>query len=82
MPTPGNGTNKVGDTPQEILFIVTDGVEDEAVSSGGNCQSSTRECSTMVGSKDWCTPLKNKGITVLDREQGSAWAVPVASVPR
>jgi MHS family alpha-ketoglutarate permease-like MFS transporter len=23
--------------------------------------------------------LKNKGITVLDREQGSAWAVPVAS---
>jgi hypothetical protein len=64
MPTPGNGTNKVGDTPQEILFIVTDGVEDEAVSSGGNCQSSTRECSTMVGSKDWCTPLKNKGIKI------------------
>ena len=32
MPTPGNGTNKAGDTPQEILFIVTDGVEDEDVS--------------------------------------------------
>ncbi len=26
--------------------------------------------------------LKNKGITVLDREQGSAWAVPVSSAPR
>jgi MFS transporter, MHS family, alpha-ketoglutarate permease len=26
--------------------------------------------------------LKNKGITVLDREQGSAWAVPVPSAPR
>ncbi len=33
MPTPGNGTNKAGDTPQEILFIVTDGVEDEIVSA-------------------------------------------------
>jgi MFS transporter, MHS family, alpha-ketoglutarate permease len=26
--------------------------------------------------------LKNKGITALDREQGSAWAVPVSSAPR
>ena len=26
--------------------------------------------------------LKNKGITVLDREQGSAWAVPAASASR
>ena len=29
MPTPGNGTNCAGDTPQEVLFFVTDGVEDE-----------------------------------------------------
>ena len=26
--------------------------------------------------------LKNKSETVLDREQGSAWAVPVSSAPR
>ena len=26
--------------------------------------------------------LKNKAITALDREQGSAWAVPVSSAPR
>ena len=26
--------------------------------------------------------LKNKGVTVLDREQGSAWAVPVSSAAR
>ena len=26
--------------------------------------------------------LKNKGITALDREQGSAWAVSVSSAPR
>ena len=29
IPKPGNGTNQHGDTPQEVLFIVTDGVEDE-----------------------------------------------------
>ena len=29
IPNPGNGTNQPGDTPQEVLFIVTDGVEDE-----------------------------------------------------
>jgi Flp pilus assembly protein TadG len=57
MPTPGNGTNKAGDTPQEILFIVTDGVEDEKV--GGN-----RQQSTMTGAQDWCTSLKTKGIKI------------------
>jgi Flp pilus assembly protein TadG len=57
MPTPGNGTNQPGDTPREILFIVTDGVEDENVA--GN-----RQQSTMTGSQDWCTPLKNKGIEI------------------
>ena len=57
MPTPGNGTNIGGDTPQEILFIVTDGVEDENV--GGS-----RQESTMTGSQDWCTPLKTKGIKI------------------
>ena len=32
MPNPGSGTNNNGDTPQEILFIVTDGVDDAAIS--------------------------------------------------
>src|SRR6185437_13005013 len=27
IPNPGNGTNQPGDTPQKVLFIVTDGVE-------------------------------------------------------
>jgi hypothetical protein len=57
MPTPGNGTNKAGDTPQEILFFVTDGVEDENVGGG-------RQESTMTGTQDWCTPLKTKGIKI------------------
>jgi hypothetical protein len=57
MPVPGNGANRAGDTPQEILFIVTDGVEDENVAGD-------RQQSTMVGTKDWCTPLKTKGIKI------------------
>jgi Flp pilus assembly protein TadG len=55
MPTPGDG--KPGDQPQEILFFVTDGVEDENVNG-------SRQESTMTGTKDWCTPLKNKGIKI------------------
>ena len=29
MPTPGLGSNATGDTPQEVVFLVTDGVEDK-----------------------------------------------------
>jgi Flp pilus assembly protein TadG len=57
MPTPGMGTNQVGDKPQEIMFLMTDGVEDESISGG-------RQQSTMTGTKDWCTPLKTKGIKI------------------
>jgi Flp pilus assembly protein TadG len=55
MPAPGNGTNAVGDKPQEVLFFVTDGVEDESVS--GNRQQS-------VMSNSWCTTIKNRGIRI------------------
>ncbi len=34
MPAPGNGTNQSGDTPQEIMFIITDGMRDETRSIG------------------------------------------------
>lgn len=55
MPNPGNGTNATGDTPQEVLFFVTDGVEDENV-SGGRQQS--------VMDPGWCTTIKNRGIRI------------------
>jgi Flp pilus assembly protein TadG len=55
MPNPGNGTNAAGDTPQEVLFFVTDGVEDENVS--GNRQQS-------LMSNSWCTTIKNRGIRI------------------
>jgi hypothetical protein len=55
MPNPGNGTNANGDTPQEVLFFVTDGVEDETVA--GNRQQS------LMGNAR-CTTIKNRGIRI------------------
>ncbi len=55
MSTPGNGTKNIGDSPQEVLFLVTDGLVDEA-------NGSTRNMSAMGGS--WCTTIKNRGIRI------------------
>jgi Flp pilus assembly protein TadG len=55
MPNPGGGTNTKGDSPQEVLFFVTDGVEDEMV-SGNRVQS--------LMSNSWCTTIKNRGIRI------------------
>jgi Flp pilus assembly protein TadG len=66
MPNPGSGTNNAGDTPQEVLFIVTDGVEDECQSpalnaySGGGC----RQQYLMNSNTDWCSKIKNRGIRI------------------
>lgn len=54
MPNPGGGTNVGNDTPQEVLFVVTDGVEDENVSG-------TR---TYAMSASECTTIKNRGIRI------------------
>ena len=55
MPNPGNGTNANGDTPQEVLFIVTDGVEDESISGNRN---------QSVINTTWCDTVKNRGIRI------------------
>ena len=55
MPNPGNGTNNAGDTPQEVLFFVTDGVEDENVNGG-------RQQSLMSNAQ--CTTIKQRGIRI------------------
>lgn len=78
MPNPGNGTNASGDTPQEVLFIVTDGVVDEGVSSepslsssygsytGSRQQSTVNPLSSSGSAPDtnWCTTIKNRGIRI------------------
>ena len=55
MPNPGSGTSTKGDTPQEVLFLVTDGVEDEDV-SGGRVLS-------VINTAN-CTTIKNRGIRI------------------
>jgi Flp pilus assembly protein TadG len=55
MPNPGSGTNAPGDTPQEVLFFVTDGVEDEMV-SGNRTQS--------LMDNGWCSTIKNRGVRI------------------
>ena len=53
MPAPGDGSG--GAQPQEVLFFVTDGVEDETV--GGGRQQSLMDPS-------WCTTIKSRGIRI------------------
>jgi hypothetical protein len=55
MPNPGNGTNIAGDRPQEVLFFVTDGVEDVT--------SSTARVQSLMD-PSYCTTIKNRGIRI------------------
>ena len=66
VPNPGNGTNQNGDTPQEVLFIVTDGVEDEQ--SGSRLQQAINDLGSAPGGNssgtNWCTTIKNRGVKI------------------
>jgi len=55
MPNPGGGTNSSGDKPQEVLFIVTDGVEDQ--------MSGTSRVQALMD-PSYCTTIKNRGIRI------------------
>ncbi len=55
MPAPGNGTNNSGDKPQEVLFIVTDGLND---------MTPTRTYSPMDWSSTNCAAIKARGIRI------------------
>ena len=69
LPAPGNGTSNPGDTPQEVLFIVTDGVNDEQPADGAVGQT-TSSGGRIYGSidhlisPDQCTAIKNRGIRI------------------
>jgi Flp pilus assembly protein TadG len=68
MPNPGNGTNVANDTPQEVVFLVTDGVEDVNIVT----DPFTKSCSkTKSGNRcqaplDYtiCTTIKAKKIRI------------------
>ena len=58
MPTPGNGTGVNGDKPQEVMFLVTDGVEDE--------QNINRLIQPINGGAgtNYCSLIKARGIKI------------------
>jgi len=60
MPLPGTGTP--ASTPQEVLFIVTDGVDDEVSSSCSQSLDGSR-CQQPFNTT-WCTTVKNRGIQI------------------
>jgi Flp pilus assembly protein TadG len=60
MPNPGLGTPT--STPQEVLFIVSDGVDDEVSSSCSQSLDGNR-CQAPF-STAWCTTVKNRGIQI------------------
>ena len=61
MPNPGNGTNVPGDSPQEVLFFVTDGMEDELI-SGVRVYEQINGPSWST--PNYCTTIKNRGIKI------------------
>jgi Flp pilus assembly protein TadG len=58
MPDPGQGSNVSGDKPQQILFFVTDGVEDE--------QNGARLIQPINAgsSTNYCSEIKSRGIKI------------------
>jgi len=60
MPNPGLGTPN--STPQEVLFIVSDGVDDEVATSCSQTMSGSR-CQAPFDTS-WCTTVKNRGIEI------------------
>ena len=66
IPNPGKGTNASGDTPQEVFFIVTDGVIDEAYPNVGSTDMTVngRTITTISHQYDYCTPLKARGVRI------------------
>jgi hypothetical protein len=64
MPTPGLGSNTSGDTPQEVIFLVTDGVEDKIVTSCPNGSFAGNSRCQQPLDTTICTTIKNRGIKI------------------
>jgi len=60
MPAPGTGA--ASSTPQEVLFIVSDGVDDEVSAACAQALDGTR-CQQPFNTT-WCTTVKNRGILI------------------
>ncbi len=60
MPSPGTGSSS--STPQEVLFLVTDGVDDKISASCSETLDGNR-CQQPFDTT-WCTTEKNRGIRI------------------
>lgn len=66
MPAPGLGSNTAGDTPQEVIFLVTDGVDDWLLTGSQTCinsLASSKRCMQPID-PTICTTIKNRGIRI------------------
>jgi len=61
MPNPGTGSSN--STPQEVLFIVSDGVDDEVNSSSCSQSLDGNRCQQPFNTS-LCTTIKNRGIMI------------------
>ena len=64
MPAPGLGSNSSGDTPQEVVFLVTDGVEDKIAASCPNATFASNSRCQQPLDTTMCTTIKNRGIKI------------------
>lgn len=64
MPTPGLGSNVAGDTPQEVVFLVTDGVEDKISATCPNASFASNSRCQQPLDTTMCTTIKNRGIKI------------------
>ncbi|CCD93482.1 conserved hypothetical protein [Bradyrhizobium sp. ORS 375] len=73
MPAPGSGTNQSGDTPQEVVFLVTDGVEDKLIAKTATCDPNATYPLPSAGTQvrcqqplntAACDTIKNRGIRI------------------
>ena len=64
MPAPGLGSNASGDTPQEVVFLVTDGVEDKISTTCPNASFASHSRCQQPLDTTMCTTIKNRGIKI------------------
>ncbi|GLH75099.1 hypothetical protein SSBR45G_00070 [Bradyrhizobium sp. SSBR45G] len=62
MPDPGTGTNQSSDTPQEVIFLVTDGVEDKLIAKTATCDANATYPLPTAGSQVRCQQPLNTAI--------------------
>lgn len=64
IPNPGNGTDAPGDKPQAFMFLITDGMSDEYICNGINCNSGRTRAAMQDAQIAQCNALKARKIKV------------------